>query len=58
MSSDGELQGVGMLIALDPDSGRLVVLTPIKGGPADKAGVLPGDEVRKLVLGGCPCGTD
>ncbi len=45
VSSDGEVQGVGLLIAQEPASGRLVVLAPIRGGPADKAGVLPGDEV-------------
>ncbi len=45
VSSDGEVQGVGLLIAQEPSSGRLVVLAPIRGGPADKAGVLPGDEV-------------
>ena len=37
---------MGLLIAQEPSSGRLVVLAPIRGGPADKAGVLPGDEVR------------
>ena len=45
VSSDGEVQGVGLLIAQEPGSARLVVLAPIRGGPADKAGVLPGDEV-------------
>ena len=46
MSSDGEVQGVGLLIASDPSSGRLVVLAPIIGGPADRAGMRPGDEVQ------------
>ena len=46
VSSDGELKGgVGLLIAQDPASGRLVVLAPIKGSPADRAGIKPGDEV-------------
>eukprot|EP00891_Asterochloris_glomerata_P008045 jgi/Astpho2/8045/e_gw1.00120.31.1_t len=48
VSSDGEVQGVGLLIAQEPSSGRLVVLAPIRGGPADKAGVLPGDEVLSI----------
>ncbi|KAL3159613.1 hypothetical protein ABBQ38_010023 [Trebouxia sp. C0009 RCD-2024] len=48
VSSDGEVQGVGLLIAQEPSSGRLVVLAPIRGGPADKAGVLPGDEVVSI----------
>lgn len=46
VTSDGELKGgVGLLIASDPSSGRLVVLAPIKGSPADRAGIQPGDEV-------------
>ena len=45
MSSDGELQGVGLLIASDPSNGHLVVLASISGGPADRAGVQAGDEV-------------
>lgn len=47
VGNDGELQGVGMLIASDPSSGRTVVLAPIKGSPAEQAGIQPGDEVRK-----------
>lgn len=33
------------MIASDPDSGKLVVLAPIKGSPAEAAGIQPGDEV-------------
>lgn len=50
VSSDGEVQGVGLLIAQEPASGRLMVLAPIRGGPADKAGVLPGDEVSSMLM--------
>ena len=52
VTSDGEVQGVGLLIASDPASGRLVVLAPIKGSPADRAGIQPGDEV--LAVDGAP----
>jgi carboxyl-terminal processing protease len=45
VDSDGEIQGVGLLIASDPQSGRVYVLSPIKGSPAEKAGLRPGDEV-------------
>jgi hypothetical protein len=65
VSSDGEVQGVGLLIAADPNSGRLVVLAPIQGGPADRAGIQPGDEVgqhldhhaacRSLCIEGASC---
>lgn len=44
VSSDGEVQGVGMLIAADT-SGRLMVLNPLDGGPAQRAGVRSGDEL-------------
>ena len=50
MSSDGEVQGVGLLIASDPSSGKLIVLAPISGGPADRAGMRPGDEVKPCTL--------
>lgn len=42
-ASDGELQGVGLVIS--SDSGKVVVLAPVKGGPAERAGIKPGDEV-------------
>lgn len=48
VSSDGEVQGVGLLIASDPDSGKLLVLAPIRGGPADRAGLRPGDLVVSI----------
>lgn len=56
MDSTGELQGVGLLIASDPSSGKIVVLAPLRGSPAEKAGIMPGDEVTlacdllKLIL--------
>ncbi len=34
-----------MLIASDPASGRMMVLAPIQGSPAEQAGIQPGDEV-------------
>lgn len=50
----GQFGGVG--IEVDTRGERLVVLSPIEGGPADKAGVRPGDVVvavdGRLVLGG------
>jgi len=34
-----------LLIATDLSSGKLVVIAPIKGSPAERAGILTGDEV-------------
>ena len=48
VNNDGELQGVGLLIASDPASGRLLVLSPIQGSPAERAGILPGDEIASI----------
>lgn len=45
MSSDGELQGVGLLIANEPVNKHLLVLSTIKGSPADRAGITTGLSV-------------
>lgn len=55
ITSDGALQGVGLVLALDPDTNQLVVITPIEGGPADRAGIQSGDvllEIDHLELSG------
>lgn len=40
----GEYGGLGMLIGHDAAK-KLVVVSPFRGGPAHRAGVLPGDEI-------------
>ncbi|KAL3694725.1 hypothetical protein R1sor_008376 [Riccia sorocarpa] len=45
INNDGALEGVGLMIASERDTGRLIVMTPLDGGPAQRAGVLPGDEL-------------
>ena len=42
VSSDGELQGVGLLLASQPVHNHLLVLGAIRGGPADRAGIASG----------------
>jgi C-terminal processing protease CtpA/Prc len=42
VSSEGELHGVGLLIANEPVNKHLLVLSAIKGGPADRAGITTG----------------
>eukprot|EP00850_Spirogloea_muscicola_P011729 SM000074S21639 [mRNA] locus=s74:58609:60535:+ [translate_table: standard] len=42
------MDGVGLLISSDSKSGRLVVVLPIEGSPADRAGILSGDELLQI----------
>ncbi|MEI8337872.1 MAG: S41 family peptidase [bacterium] len=42
----GSIEGVGIVVGVK-DS-KLVVITPVKGSPADKAGVLAGDKIVKI----------
>ncbi|KAL2633013.1 hypothetical protein R1flu_004492 [Riccia fluitans] len=45
INNDGALEGVGLMIASERDTGRLIVMTPLDGGPAQRAGILAGDEL-------------
>jgi carboxyl-terminal processing protease len=42
-SLDGKFQGIGAEIGLR--EGQLIIISPIKGTPASKAGLLPGDAI-------------
>lgn len=44
----GEFGGVGIVVALDRESGFLNVETPVEGSPAFEADILPGDVIRKV----------
>lgn len=45
-SISGEFEGIGAEIAIRDD--QLVIVTPLKGSPAELAGVRPGDKVFKV----------
>jgi len=45
IDTSGELMGVGIQLSLDKDSKELVVVSPIEGTPASKAGVQPKDVI-------------
>ncbi len=47
-STSGELTGVGLQIALDAETKRLKVISPIVGSPAAEAGILPADSIVKI----------
>ncbi len=48
VNTSGELTGVGLQIALEPQTGTLQVVTPIEGSPADQAGIRPRDRILKI----------
>lgn len=48
VNTSGELTGVGLQIALNSETGKLEVVTPIAGSPAEKAGILPRDRIVKI----------
>lgn len=48
VNTSGELTGVGLQIALNPETGKLEVVTPIVDSPADKAGIKPRDRILKI----------
>ncbi len=44
----GDFVGVGIYMVQDTDANRIMVLSPIKGGPAEKAGIQPGDYITAV----------
>lgn len=46
-TTTGEFQGIGVIISPDED-GTVTVVSPIKGSPADRAGVESGDKILKI----------
>lgn len=48
IDTSGELTGVGIQLSQDEDSKKLVVIAPIEGTPAAKAGVLAKDIILKI----------
>eukprot|EP00850_Spirogloea_muscicola_P015515 SM000119S25658 [mRNA] locus=s119:222075:224961:- [translate_table: standard] len=51
IANRGAMDGVGLLISSDSKTGRLVVVLPIEGSPADRAGILSGDELLQINRG-------
>ncbi|KEH41543.1 carboxy-terminal processing peptidase-like protein [Medicago truncatula] len=48
IGSDGNLQGVGLFINVEPRTGHLVVLSCIENSPAARAGIHQGDELVEI----------
>jgi len=45
---DQEFGGIGIIVSPDPTTKRLIVLSPVVGTPAHRAGVLAGDMIVKV----------
>lgn len=48
VSTSGELTGVGLQITLDLATGEVLIIAPIAGSPADRAGLLSGDRILAI----------
>ncbi len=48
VDTSGELTGVGLQIALESQTGELIVISPLEGSPAENAGIQAGDRVVKI----------
>ncbi|XP_012834354.1 PREDICTED: carboxyl-terminal-processing peptidase 3, chloroplastic isoform X1 [Erythranthe guttata] len=48
IGSDGNLQGVGLFINVEPQTGHMVVLSCIENSPAARAGIREGDELMEI----------
>ncbi len=46
VDTGGEFGGIGIEVTVE--DGLLTVVSPLKGTPADKAGILPGDKIVKI----------
>ena len=44
----GNFVGIGIYMVQDTNTNRILVLSPIKGGPAEKAGIQPGDYILEV----------
>ena len=48
IDTSGELSGVGIQLSLDKETKNLVVVSPIDGSPASRAGVQPKDVITAI----------
>ena len=46
--TDGTYAGIGIVVSVDSDDNRIVVIMPYKGSPGEAAGILPGDKLIKV----------
>ncbi|WP_113673671.1 S41 family peptidase [Vallitalea guaymasensis] len=47
-STSGSYEGIGAVVTYNEETKELMIVSPFIGSPAEKAGLLPGDIVRKV----------
>ena len=47
-TTNGNFVGIGIYMVKDTDTNKIMILSPIKGSPAEEAGLLPGDLILKV----------
>jgi C-terminal peptidase prc len=45
---DGQIEGIGAYLEIDKETGAVIIVSPIKDSPAFKAGIKPGDIIKKV----------
>ncbi len=48
METEGNYVGIGVYMAKNTKDNNIIILTPIENSPAEKAGLLPGDIIKKI----------
>jgi carboxyl-terminal processing protease len=48
VDTSGELTGVGLQIAQEPETKEVIVITPLDGSPAEAAGITTGDRILEI----------
>ena len=46
--SEGTYEGIGVVVSVDINDNRIIVLVPYEGAPGARAGILPGDKIIKV----------
>ena len=46
--TSGEVSGIGIRMGIEPHTNDLLIIEPLKGSPAFKAGLKPGDRIVKI----------
>lgn len=48
LETEGEYEGVGLYLSIELNTQLPIVISPIKGSPAEEAGILPGDYITEI----------